>query len=100
MAKGYLYPPSGQLNQPYNEYSSVSKKQILGKDSIASSVEFYGGNAGESSSATTGKKSPAKQAPVTVPEVTLAGFNPESIIQGVIFSEIIGKPRCLKRRIR
>lgn len=34
------------------------------------------------------------------PNVFFKGFGTESIVQGLIYSEILGKPRCKKRRVR
>jgi hypothetical protein len=102
LAVKYLFPQSGQLNHPYDEHPYDGRRQNLRKDRIASINEPSDSQVKKSGVSTLGNKSPNPSALESDSslKMPLVSLNPGSIIQGVIFSEIIGKPRCFKRKIR
>ena len=91
----YSYHQPEQLNRLYGTTEQNAKRH----DNMPFG-ELPDSNKAKESTISASGEAPILPTYDKASKVLLTRLNPESIIQGVIFSEIIGKPRCFRRRIR
>jgi hypothetical protein len=76
-----------KVNSPKNDSPSTESKVLVEKDIIVDKVKDYNEVSKKASSRSSGK-------PVILQNITL---NNKNLMEAIIYSEILGKPKCKRR---